>query len=296
MEENSCMDMEKKTRTTLRRINTKRITKAVKKLFIEANTFLGEDVVGALRRALSREESETGKQVLQKIIENADIACRKKMPICQDTGLAVVFVELGQDIHIVGGELHAAIEEGVRQAYKEGYLRKSVCDPLTRKNTTDNLPAIIHVDIVASNRMKIIAMPKGGGSENSSAAKMLTPAAGIDGIKKFVMETVEAAGANPCPPVIVGVGIGGSLEQACIIAKKALLRPVGEANRIDERVEQIEKELYQSINNLGIGPAGLGGRVTALAVNIEMMPCHIASFPVAVNIQCHVARHKEITI
>jgi fumarate hydratase subunit alpha len=296
MEENSCMDMEKKTRTTLRRINTKRITKAVKKLFVEANTVLGEDVVGALRHALSREESETGKQVLKKIIENSDIARRKKMPICQDTGLAVVFVELGQDIHIVGGELHTAIEEGVRQAYEEGYLRKSICDPLTRKNTTDNLPAIIHVDIVAGDRMKIIAMPKGGGSENVSAAKMLIPAAGIDGIKKFVLETVEAAGANPCPPVIVGVGIGGSLEQACIIAKKALLRPVGEANRIDERVEQMEKELYQSVNNLGIGPAGLGGRVTALAVNIEMMPCHIASLPVAINIQCHVARHKEITI
>jgi fumarate hydratase subunit alpha len=290
------MDMEKKTRSTLRRINTKRITKVVKKLFIEANTVLGEDVVGALRHALSREESETGKQVLQEIIENADIARRKKMPICQDTGLAVVFVELGQDIHIVGGELHAAIEEGVRQAYEEGYLRKSVCDPLTRKNTTDNLPAIIHVDIVAGDRMKIIAMPKGGGSENVSAAKMLIPAAGIDGIKKFVLETVEAAGANPCPPVIVGVGIGGSLEQACIIAKKALLRPVGEANRIDERMEQMEKELYHSVNNLGIGPAGLGGRVTALTVNIEMMPCHIASLPVAVNIQCHVARHKEITI
>ena len=257
---------------------------------------MGEDVVGALRHALSREESETGKQVLQKIIENADIARRKKMPICQDTGLAVVFVEIGQDVHIVGGELHAAIEEGVRQAYEEGYLRKSVCDPFTRKNTTDNLPAIIHVDIVAGDRLKIIAMPKGGGSENVSAAKMLTPAAGIDGIKKFVLETVESAGANPCPPIIVGVGIGGSLEQACVMAKKALLRPVGEANRIDERVEQIEKELLDSINNLGIGPAGLGGRVTALAVNIEMMPCHIASLPVAVNIQCHVARHKEIII
>jgi fumarate hydratase subunit alpha len=290
------MDMEKKTRNPLRRINTKRVTKAVKKLFIEANTVLSEDVVGALRHALSREESETGKQVLQKIIENADIARRKKMPICQDTGLAVVFVELGQDIHIVGGELHAAIEEGVRQAYVDGYLRKSVCDPLTRKNTTNNLPAIIHVDIVSGDRMKIIAMPKGGGSENVSAAKMLTPAAGIDGIKKFVLETVDSAGANACPPVIVGVGIGGSLEQACVMAKKALLRPVGEANRVDVRVEQIEKDLLDSINKLGIGPAGLGGRVTALAVNVEMMPCHIASLPVAVNIQCHVARHKEITI
>ena len=290
------MNTERKTRNTLRRINVKRVTKAVRKLFIEANTVLGEDVIEALHQAQSREESETGRQVLQKIIENADIARCKKMPICQDTGLAVVFVELGQDVHITGGPLHAAIEEGVRQAYNEGYLRKSVCDPLSRKNTTDNLPAIIHVDIVSGDRLKIIAMPKGGGSENVSAAKMLTPAAGIDGIKKFVMDTMAAAGANPCPPVIVGVGIGGSLEQSCVMAKKALLRPVGEANRIDERVEQIEKELYQSINNLGIGPAGLGGRVTALAVHVEMMPCHIASLPVAVNIQCHVARHKETTL
>jgi fumarate hydratase subunit alpha len=287
------MDAEIKTKTKLRRINVKRVTKAVRKLFIEANTVLGEDVIEALHQAQSREESETGRQVLQKIIENADIACRKKMPICQDTGLAVIFVELGQDVHITGGPLHAAIEEGVRQAYNEGYLRKSVCDPLSRKNTTDNLPAIIHVDIVSGDRLKIVAMPKGGGSENVSAAKMLTPAAGIDGIKKFIMDTMAAAGANPCPPVIVGVGIGGSLEQSCVMAKKALLRPVGEANRIDERVEQIEKDLLKSINDLGIGPAGLGGRVTALAVNVEMMPCHIASLPVAVNIQCHVARHKE---
>ena len=290
------MEAEITTKTKLRRINTKRITKAVKKLFIKANTVLSEDVIGALRHALSREESETGKQVLQKIIENSDIARRKKTPICQDTGLAVVFVEIGQDVHITGGALHAAIEEGVRRAYVEGYLRKSVCDPFTRENTTDNLPAIIHVDIVSGDRLKIIAMPKGGGSENVSAAKMLTPAAGIDGIKKFVLDTVSSAGANPCPPVIVGVGIGGSLEQSCVMAKKALLRPVGEANRIDERVEQMEKELLDRINKLGIGPAGLGGRVTALAVNIEMMPCHIASLPVAVNIQCHVARHKEIII
>jgi fumarate hydratase subunit alpha len=284
------------TKTKLRRINVKKVTKAVKKLFIEANTVLGEDVIEALQQALSREESPTGRQVLENIIENAEIARRKKMPICQDTGLAVVFVEMGQDVHIVSGELHAAIEEGVRQAYDEGYLRKSVCDPFTRDNTTDNLPAIIHIDIVAGSHLKIIAMPKGGGSENCSAAKMLTPAAGIDGIKKFVLETVENAGANPCPPIIVGVGIGGSLEQACMMAKKALLRPVGEANRVDERAEQIEKELLESINNLGIGPAGLGGRVTALAVHIEMMPCHIASLPVAVNIQCHVARHKETVL
>jgi fumarate hydratase subunit alpha len=290
------MKTEIKVKTNLRRIQAEKITKAVKKLFIEANTVLGEDVVESLQEALSREESEIGKQVLQKILKNADIARRRKMPICQDTGLAVVFAEIGQDVRIVGGEFHAAIEEGVRQAYAESYLRKSLCDPLTRDNTTDNLPAIIYVDIVAGSHLKIIAMPKGGGSENCSAAKMLTPAVGMEGIKKFVLDTVENAGANPCPPIIVGVGIGGSLEQACVMAKKALLRPVGEANRVDERAEQIEKELLESINKLGIGPGGLGGRVTALAVHIEMMPCHIASLPVAVNIQCHVARHKEATL
>ena len=288
--------MEKRTKKTIRRINCQRITAAVKKLFIEANTDLGADVIAALQASLEKEESAIGKQVIEKIIENAAIACRNKMPICQDTGLAVVFVEIGQDVHIVGGDLRLAIEEGVRQAYAKGYLRQSVCDPLSRENTGDNTPAIIHMDIVAGNQIKIIAMPKGGGSENMSAAQMLTPAAGAAGIKKIVVEKVAQAGANPCPPVIVGVGIGGSLEQACILAKKALLRPLGEGNKIDGRLAQMEKELYESINRLGIGPAGLGGRVTALAVNIEMMPCHIASLPVAVNIQCHVARHKETTI
>jgi fumarate hydratase subunit alpha len=288
----SFMNMEKKTKK-VRQIDCKLITATVKKLFIEANTILGDDVVQALRRALDAEESVTGKQVLEKMIENADIACSEKMPICQDTGLAVLFVEIGQDAHIVGGDLRTAIEEGVRQAYADGFLRKSVCDPLTRKNTGDNTPAIIHIDIVAGDRLKIIAMPKGGGSENMSAAQMLTPAAGSEGIKKFVIEKVAHAGANPCPPVIVGVGIGGSLEEACILAKKALLRPVGEKNNRDERLAQMEKELYESVNKLGIGPAGLGGRISALAVHIEMMPCHIASLPVAVNIQCHVARHKE---
>ena len=287
--------MEKKTKK-VRQIDCKLITATVKKLFIEANTILGDDVVQALRSALASEESATGKQVLEKMIENANIACREKMPICQDTGLAVVFIEVGQDAHIVGGDLRTAIEEGVRQAYAEGFLRKSVCDPFTRKNTGDNTPAIIHIDIVEGNRLKIIAMPKGGGSENMSAAQMLTPAAGSEGIKKFVVEKVAHAGANPCPPVIIGVGIGGSLEEACILAKKALLRPVGEKNKRDERLAQMEKELYKSINDLGIGPGGLGGRISALAVNVEMMPCHIASLPVAVNIQCHVARHKELTI
>jgi fumarate hydratase subunit alpha len=288
--------MEKKTRKTLRRINVARITQTVRNLFIEANTVLGDDVVCALKDALPREESATGKQVLEKIIDNAAIACHSKMPICQDTGLAVLFVEIGQDVHIVGGYLRAAIEEGVRQAYADGFLRKSVCDPLSRKNTGDNTPAIIHIDIVEGDRLKIIAMPKGGGSENVSAVKMLTPAVGIEGIKKFVLETIDQAGANPCPPIIVGIGIGGSLEQACILAKKALLRPVGDTNSKDERLVQMEKELYSSINKLGIGPGGLGGRITTLAVNAEMMPCHIASLPVAVNIQCHVARHKETTL
>jgi len=290
------MNIENKKRNTLRRINTRRITSTVKKLFIEANTILGEDIVSALQSALREEGSPIGKQVLTKILQNADIACESAMPICQDTGLAVLFVEVGQDVRIIGGDLREAIHEGVRQAYEEGFLRKSVCDPLTRKNTGDNTPAIIHMDIVPGNQLKIIAMPKGGGSENMSAATMLIPAAGIDGIKKFVMETVERAGANPCPPIIVGIGIGGSLEQACILAKKALLRPVGKKNESDSRLEQMENELYEKINTLGIGPAGLGGRVTTLAVQAEMMPCHIASMPVAVNIQSHVARHKETII
>ena len=290
------MDKDRKGKTRLRRITCKKITSAVKNLFIEANTCLGADVVDALQASLKKEESGLGRQVLEKIIANAEIAVQSKMPICQDTGLAVLFVEIGQDVHIIGGDLRTAIEEGVRQAYTDGFLRKSVCDPLTRKNTGDNTPAIIHIDIVGGDRLKIIAMPKGGGSENVSTAKMLTPAVGIEGIKKFVLETVDQAGANPCPPIIVGIGIGGTLEQACILAKKSLLRSVGEANSKDERLVQMEKELYSSINKSGIGPGGLGGRMTTLAVYAEMMPCHIASLPVAVNIQCHVARHKELTI
>jgi fumarate hydratase subunit alpha len=285
--------MEDKTKHPIRRIHAGRITATVKKLFIEANTVLGKDIVSALQSALREEESPIGKQVLEKIIQNADIACRDAMPICQDTGLAVLFVEIGQDVHVIGGDLREAIHEGVRQAYQEGFLRKSLCDPLTRKNTEDNTPAVIHIDMVPGNQIRIIAMPKGGGSENMSAARMLTPASGMDGIKKFVLETVEKAGANPCPPIIVGVGIGGSLEQACTLAKKALLRPVGEKNESDERLAQMESELYEKINATGIGPAGLGGRITTLAVHAEMMPCHIASLPVAVNIQCHVARHQE---
>jgi len=290
------MTSENSQKSTLRRISAKSVTAAVKTLFIEANTALNPDVISALRRALKKEESPIGRQVLEKILENARVARRTEMPICQDTGLAVLFVEIGQDVHITGGDLRESVREGVRQAYADGYLRKSLCDPLTRANTGDNTPAVIHVDMVPGERLKITAMPKGGGSENMSAARMLTPAAGIEGIKKFVLETVEAAGANPCPPIIVGVGIGGSLEQACLLAKKALLRPVGKKNKTDQRLSRMEKELLEKINALGIGPAGLGGRITALAVSAEMMPCHIASLPVAVNLQCHVARHKEIVI
>lgn len=293
---NQVMNAEIKTKTKLRRIHTKRISAAVRDLFIEANRNLGPDVVRSLRSAMKREKSPIGRQVLSKILQNADIACRDAMPICQDTGLAVLFIETGQDVRIVGGDFRQALDEGIRQAYAEGYLRKSVCDPFTRANTTDNLPAIIHVDIVPGNQLKIIAMPKGGGSENCSAAKMLTPAAGLDGIKQFVLETVEKAGANPCPPIIVGVGIGGSLEQACILAKKALLRKVGQKNPSDKRMAKLEKELFEDINKTGIGPAGMGGRVTTLGVHAEMTPCHIASLPVAVNIQCHVVRHKETTL
>jgi fumarate hydratase subunit alpha len=280
----------------MRSIRTKKITQTIRQLFIEANIALNPDVISALRRGLKKEESPIGRQVLQKILENAQIARKTEMPICQDTGLAVLFVEVGQEVHITGGDLREAIEEGVRQAYADGYLRKSLCDPLTRTNTRDNTPAVIHVDMVPGDQLKIIAMPKGGGSENMSAARMLTPAAGMEGIKKFVMDTVEAAGANPCPPIIVGVGIGGSLEQACLLAKKALLRPVGKNNKSDKRLAQMEKELYENINKTGIGPAGLGGRITALAVSAEMMSCHIASLPVAVNLQCHAARHKEAVI
>lgn len=285
-----------KYRKTARRISAKTIAAAVKKLFIEANTDLAPDVESALQGALAAEESRLGRQALETILKNVDIARKDKMPICQDTGLAVLFVQMGQDIRITGGNLREAIEEGVRQAYADGYLRKSVCDPLSRTNTKDNLPAIIHWDIAPGSQLKISVMPKGGGSENMSRARMLTPSSGIAGIKSFVLETVGKAGANPCPPVIVGVGIGGSLEQACLLAKKVLLRKAGEANKSDERLARLEKELLAEINKLGIGPGGLGGRVTALAVNVEMMPCHIASLPVAVNIQCHVARHKELVL
>ena len=279
----------------MREIGFEKIVETVSRLFIEANTELGEDVLDAIRKAKDMEESPTGKEVLAELLENARIAKEEQVPMCQDTGLAVVFVEMGQDVHIVGGHLYEAIQEGVRRGYRDGYLRKSACHPFTRANTGDNTPAIIHMELVPGDRLKIIAMPKGGGSENMSAVAMLTPSVGKPGIMDYVVKRVKEAGSNPCPPVIVGVGIGGTLEKAAILAKRALLRRLGSSNP-DPELDQMERELLERINDLGIGPQGYGGRITALGVFIEMMACHIASLPVAVNIQCHAARHKEAVL
>jgi fumarate hydratase subunit alpha len=279
----------------MREVSATEITHAVKDLFIDANINLGEDVLAAFRRALATEESPTAKEVLQELIANARIAKEEGIAICQDTGLAVVFVELGQDCHVTGGDLVEAINQGVRKGYQEGYLRKSACHCFTRKNTGDNTPAIIHLEIVPGDRVKIIAAPKGGGSENMSRVMMLTPSVGLEGIKEYIVQRVKEAGANPCPPIIVGAGIGGTFEQAALIAKKALLRPIGSTNP-DPEAAAIEEDLLKRINNLGIGPQGYGGRTTALAAHVNIMPCHIASLPVAVNIQCHAHRHKESVI
>ena len=279
----------------MRELNVKEIQEAVKKLCMEANYYIPDDVMMALRKGVEEEESAVARATLNILIENNELAAKEEMPICQDTGLAVIFVELGQDVHLVGGDLYDAINEGVRQGYKEGYLRKSTCHPFTRKNMGDNTPAIVHLSIVPGDKVKITVAPKGGGSENMSALRMMKPAEGLEGIKKFVIETVEKAGPNPCPPVVVGVGIGGNFEMCALLAKKALLRPIGKPNP-DVELASLEQELLREINNLGIGPQGYGGRVTALAVHVEMMPCHIASLPVAVNINCHAARHKEIVL
>jgi len=276
----------------MREIKASQITETVKKLCIDANLYLGEDVLKAFDRGEQMEESPVGKEIFQQLKENARIAREEQVAMCQDTGLAVVFVELGQEVHVGGGDFNQAIHEGVRQGYKDGYLRKSACHCFTRANTKDNTPAIIHVDLVPGDKMKITVAPKGGGSENMSTVNMMTPSDGIEGIKKRVVEWVKQAGSNPCPPVVVGVGIGGTFEQAALIAKKALLRPLGEKNP-DPQIASLEEELLTLVNNLGIGPQGLGGRITALAVHVNMIPCHIASFPLAVNINCHAHRHKE---
>ena len=280
----------------MRNINVELITEAIKSLSMDANYYLGEDVIEAVKEARSREESPLGKEILGQILENAEIAKNEKMPLCQDTGLAAVFAELGQEVHIEGGDFETAVQEGIRQGYGAGYLRKSMVeDPLRRKNTGDNTPGVISIRIVPGDKIKITILPKGGGSENMSAVRMLKPADGEEGVKNFVVETVRKAGGNPCPPIIVGVGIGGSFDKCAYLAKKALLRKIGSIHP-DPYYAAMEKELLQLVNNTGVGPQGLGGRTTALAVHIEVHPCRIASLPVAVNTQCHSARHKEIII
>lgn len=281
----------------MREIAAKDITKTVTRLCKEANYFLGEDVLSALKKAREKEESPTAIGVLDQIIENADIAAKEEMPLCQDCGLAIVFVELGQDAHVTGGDLYEAIHEGVRQGYSEGYLRKSVVkQPFSaRMNTKDNTPAIIHTEIVKGDKLKITVAPKGGGSENMSRFVVLKPAQGRAGVVDFVVKAVEEAGSNPCPPTIVGVGIGGSAERAMQLAKKSLLRKVGEPSQ-DKEVAELESELLERINATGVGPGGVGGRFTSLAVHVETHPSHIASMPVAVNLQCHSARHKEAVL
>lgn len=279
----------------IREIPAQEITTVVRDLCIDANCNLGNDVLQAFDRAIERDTSETAREVLKELKENAQIARDEKAPLCQDTGLAVVFIELGQDVHVIGGDLNEAINEGVRQGYNDGYLRKSACDPITRKNTGDNTPAIIHLEIVPGDKIKIIVAPKGGGSENMSRVNMLTPAAGMEGIKDFVVKRVQESGSNPCPPTIIGIGVGGTFERSALLAKKALLRTLGQRNPRPELAE-IEEEILSRINLLGIGAMGYGGNTTSLDVFLEMEPCHIASLPIAVNIQCHSARHKEAVI
>jgi len=253
-------------------------------------------VLEGFRKAYREEISQNGKEIIQQLIMNAEIAREERIPICQDTGFTVVFVELGQDVRIVGGDFYEAINEGVRRGYKEGYLRKSIVShPLERKNTGDNTPAVIHTKIVPGDNLRLIVAPKGGGSENMSALKMLKPSEGVEGVKKFVVDVVKNAGPNPCPPVIVGVGIGGTFEKAAQLSKEALLRRLGEKSKYPD-IARLEDELFDEINRLGIGPQGLGGKTTALAVHIEIYAAHIASLPVAVNINCHAARHKEAVL
>jgi fumarate hydratase subunit alpha len=278
----------------LREIKSKEITEKVKELCLSAAFDLGPDVTSALAGALDSEESPLGKDVLSQIIENFKIATDEQVPMCQDTGLAIFFVELGSEV-IVDGLIDDAVNEGVRQGYEEGYLRKSVCDPFTRANTGDNTPAIIHTSIVAGDKVRIMLAAKGGGSENMSGIAMLKPSQGIEGAKEFVLNTISSGGGNPCPPIVVGVGIGGDFEKSAILAKRSLFRKLGTPSP-DAEIAKLEAELLDEINALGVGPMGFGGTVTALAVHIEKHPCHIASFPVAVNIQCHADRHKEVTI
>lgn len=275
----------------MRTLNVREITAGIKEMCIEANHFLTEDMKCAMQHAAETEEAPLGRQILGQLQENLEIAGRDRIPICQDTGMAVVFAEIGQDVHLEGGLLEDAIHEGVRQGYTEGFLRKSVVgDPLLRENTKDNAPAVIHYSIVEGDRVRLTLAPKGFGSENMSRIFMLKPADGIEGVKNAVLTAVRDAGPNACPPMVVGVGIGGTFEKCALMAKKALTRAVDERSQIPY-VREMEEELLQKINRLGIGPGGLGGSTTALAVNINTYPTHIAGLPVAVNICCHVNRH-----
>ncbi len=279
----------------MREVQADAIRDAVEKLFIEANYELPEDVIGRFKDALGEEESPVGREVIEELLLNARIARDERIPICQDTGLAILFMEMGQDVHITGGDLEETVSEGVRRAYKEGYLRKSACDPFTRTNTGDNTPPILHVRIVPGERIRLIAMPKGGGSENYSEVRMLTPSEGAAGVKRFVLEMARKAGPNPCPPITVGIGIGGNFETSALLSKEALMLPFGKRND-DPYLRDLELSILGDVNKLGIGPEGYGGCVTALDLHIKSRPCHIASLPVAVNIQCHAHRIKEASI
>lgn len=280
----------------IREISTGKISETIARLCITANINLPADVRQALSSATGREQSPVGRAVLEELFQNACTAAEKQMPICQDTGMTVVFADIGQDVHIVGGDFEEAIHAGVAQGYREGCLRASVvADPLNRGNTGDNTPAVIHTRIVPGDRIHLTVAPKGFGSENMSALRMLSPSQGRDGVIEFVLETVSKAGPNPCPPVIIGVGLGGTLEQVALMAKRALLRPVGSHHPLPH-VAALETELLDRVNRLGIGPSGLGGTVTALALNIEQYPTHIAGLPVALNMSCHATRHAEAMI
>jgi len=279
----------------MREIHVDEIRDNVAQICIDAAYILSEDVVTAFDRAIETETAPAAKEILGLLKENARIAKDEQIPICQDTGIAIFFVEIGQDLRIKNGFIVDAINDGVRKGYKEGYLRKSVVDPITRKNTGDNSPAIIYTELVPGDKLKISFMPKGAGSENMSVIRMLRPTEGVEGIRNFVLECVQKAGANPCPPIVVGVGIGGSFEKAALLAKKSLLRHVGSPNPRLE-LASLEETLLKAVNKTGIGPEGLGGKVTAMAVHVESFPCHIASLPVAVNINCHAARHKTIIL
>jgi len=278
----------------MREIEAALVTEAVKKITMEAGVRLEPDILAGLGKARDRESSTLAKNILDLLLVNADIAAREKIPVCQDTGVAVVFIELGQDVH-VRGDLGEAVHLGIQAGYGEGYLRKSVCDPITRVNTGTNTPAVIHIELVPGEQIKISMLPKGCGSENMSGLTMLPPSAGISGMKDFVIRQVVNAGPNPCPPLLVGVGMGGTFEKAALLAKKVLLRPLGAANPRQD-VAALEEEILAGINEQGQGVQGLGGNNTALAVHIELFPSHIASLPVAVNIQCHAHRHKEIVL